>query len=212
MSPTFQPLIELLTTKLRCLRREQAERLWFGHVARPATSCRQFLKRLERTGLIHLTPVLARPELAMRKPLLDWRPGRPAPNFDRLAWQAESRLVRPAAGTLLITATKKTQRLTGGPIGRRPLRSAEINHDLMVAGIFELFIRERHERASTWLPEDAIVQERCVERQSSDATTIPDAIVVRDGDEIVIEIAGRYGAKKLRTIHEAYQERRYELW
>jgi hypothetical protein len=205
-------LIEILTMKVRCLRREQVERLWFGHAKQPRVICRQYLKRLEATGLVTLTNVMAPPEISVNSPLLDWRPGDEAPNFNRLAWQAESRLARAAMATTVISATKQAQALTGGPIGTRPQRSAEIAHDLMAAAVFESFRNNCPRRAASWKPEDALLQELFREQTSLANETVPDAIVVDDSEEIIIEIAGRYGACKLRAIHDAYKEHRYELW
>lgn len=213
LNPRMLELVEILTMKVRCLRREQIERLWFGHAKQPRVICRQYLKRVEAAGLVTLTNVMAPPELRVEAPLLEWQPGNPEPLFDRLAWRAESRLSRAATATTLITATKKAQAITGGPIGTRPQRSTETAHDLMAAAVFELFRNDRPDRAASWKPEEAILQELFRERTSLAQETIPDAIIVDGGgEEIVIEIAGRYGASKLRTIHDAYQERRYELW
>jgi hypothetical protein len=205
-------LIEILTTRVRCLRREQVERLWFAHAKQPRVICRQYLKRIEVAGLVTLANVMTPPEISFEAPLLDWRPGHEAPRFDRLAWQAESRLASAATATTLITATKKAQAITGGPIGSRPQRSAEIAHDLMAAAVFESFRNDRPDRAASWKPEEAILQELFTERTSLSQETLPDAIVVDGEEEIIIEIAGRYGANKLRAIHDACKERRYELW
>ena len=205
-------LVETLTKKVRCLRREQVERLWFAHAKEPRVICRQYLKRVEAAGLVTLANVMAPPEIDFNSPFLDWRPGNPEPLFDRLAWQAESRLAHAATATLLITATKKAQSLTGGPIGTRPQRSAEIAHDLMTAAVYESFRHRHPDRAASWKPEEAIVQELFAERMSLIRETIPDAIVVDGTEEIIIEIAGRYSASKLRSIHDAYKENRYELW
>lgn len=205
-------LVETLTMKVRCMRREQVERLWFAHAKEPRVICRQYLKRVEAAGLVTLTNVMAPTEIDFNSPLLDWRPGNPEPLFDRLAWQAESRLAHAATATLLITATKKAQALTGGPIGSRPQRSAEIAHDLMAAAVFESLRRNHPDRAASWKPEEAILQELFSERTSLAEETIPDAIVGDSSEEIIIEIAGRYGADKLRAIHDAHKERRYELW
>lgn len=212
LNPRMLELVEILTLKVRCLRREQVERIWFNHAKQPRVVCRQYLKRVKAAELVTLTNVMALPEISVNTPLLDWRPGQEEPNFDRLAWQADSRLARAATATTLITATKQAQALTGGPIGTRPQRSAEISHDLMAAAVFESFRKNRPDRAASWQPEDAILQELFREQTSLAKEMVPDAIVTDDGDEIAIEIAGRYGARKLRTIHEAYQEKRYELW
>lgn len=205
-------LVELLTTKVRCLRREQVERLWFGHTKQPSVMARQYLRRVERLGLVSLAKVMNPPEAAFNEPLLNWRPGNQEPNFDRLAWQAEARLARPAAATLVIAATKKAQAFTGGPIGSRPLRSAEMAHDLMVAGVFEQFHRDFPEIAKSWTPEDALLQNLFATQNTLCQEIIPDAIVMEGNDKIAIEIAGRYSAQKLRAVHHAHAGGCYHLW
>jgi hypothetical protein len=152
------------------------------------------------------------PEITFQAPLLDWRPGAPTPSFDRTAWQAETRLARPPETTLVVTATASGQALTGGPIGKRALRPIELAHDLLAAQLFEKFWRELPAVAASWRPEDELVQDSYQTCNTLADQLVPDAVVTDSGEEIAIEIVGRYSAKKLRMLHEGRRHGRYQLW
>jgi hypothetical protein len=152
------------------------------------------------------------PEITLRAPLLDWQPGGPKPNFDRIAWQAEARLAKAPQVALVVTATARAQALTSGPIGKRTIRPIELAHDLLAAQLFEKFLYEVPMIATSWRPEDELVQGFYQTCNSLERQLIPDAVVTHAGEEIVIEIVGRYAAGKLRNLHEARCHRRYQLW
>lgn len=153
--------------------------------------------------MVALHQIMTHPEIDVSTPILDYQPGNPVPDFDALAWQAQSRWTRPVEETLVATATKKAKQLAGGSIGGRPIRTREATHDIHCAAIY-LGLRERHpELAECWLPEDAL--------SHLEGRKIPDAII-RCDPPIVIEFVGSYSAKKLRGIHAELGVQRYQFY
>ena len=67
LNPRMLELVEILTLKVRCLRREQVERIWFNHAKQPRVVCRQYLKRVKAAELVTLTNVMALPEISGAK-------------------------------------------------------------------------------------------------------------------------------------------------
>lgn len=205
-------LVDLLTTKVRCLAVEQVASLVFSYAKAPRVAAGKHLRHMEEQGLLTIANVMAPKHFALEKPLLDWQPENGQPDFHHLSWFAEKRLATPPVRTRIVRATRKAQMRTLGAIGSRPLRSQEVTHDLMVSSVFAKHYKDLPAVARSWRSEDALLQELVSEQGDFSAATIPDAVLRVGDDEVMIEVVGRYSAKKLALIHEAHRERRYQLW
>lgn len=166
---------------------------------------------LRRRGLVRtqLRPVVL-PEL--REPIVRWAPGRPAPDFEAVAWAAGKRLEVTAIGRQRVTwATRRARRLVGGvAFGlRSPL---QVDHDLGVAAIYVALRRSRPSVGRRWIGEDVY---RRLRRPGRGQKT-PDGVIV-DGDgrlELVLDYLTRYPPARLRSFHRYWSDRRvpYEWW
>lgn len=87
-------------------------------------------------------------------------------------------------------ATATAQALTGGPIGKRAIRPIELAHDLLAAQLFEKFWRELPAVATSWRPEDELVQNSYQTWNTLARQLIPDAVITDGGEEIAVEIVG----------------------
>jgi hypothetical protein len=203
-SPRTDDVLECLTSKIRLLTTGQIARTWFAHTEKPTVIAAQYVRRLQVTGLITISRTMAHPEQELTEPILDWQPGSDEPNFDRLSWKACSRWSEHPVRTTVITATEKARSHTGGPIGGRPIRPLELNHDIGVSTVFLNIQARDPELARLWVHEDALAREA----RHNDRENLPDAQL----DGLVIEFAGAYSAKKLRAVHEHFSKRPYQLW
>ena len=200
-------LVQLLTQRLRVISDRQAATEPFGDAARPLQVARTAISRLERAGLVETFTAMVHPELTLEAPILDWRPGDPLPNFDRIAWQLNSRWSKPPVRTKIVYATRKAKRLRGGYCGGRKPRAKEITHDIHVARVFFGLRQKQPDLANHWISEDQL-------RAEGREGDIPDAVIrPLEGAEIIVEFGGSYGARKLRSIHQNYaQHGRYQIW
>lgn len=204
MDNGYTTVVEMLTHNVRVLADSQVAKLR----DLPVKIARQGLRRLERSGLVTLETCAIHPPLQLPEPLVDWIPGttdKPPP-FDAIAWQAESRWTKPLVRAVVVCATRKAQRLTGGTLGSRRIRPLELSHDITLSEIFLGLQTADPETARRWVPEDAL-------KDFGPAEKRPDA-VLRDGTtETLIELCGKaYSAKKLRAIHAAFSTRRYRIY
>jgi hypothetical protein len=187
--------------------RRQVARLAFQHTKEPEIIAQQWARRQARAGLLTLQYIAVHPELKLHEPLLEFHPGDPLPNFDALAWQVQSRWKLPPEMTLVATATKKARQFTGGVIGGRPIRHREVTHDVHVASVY-LRLRETDcELSKRWMPEDAVYATNAHEFR----TKVPDAVLTGK-EPLIVEFAGKYSARKLRSLHAEYSKSRYQLW
>lgn len=203
-SPRNDELLHCLTWSVRVLTLGQVAHKWFGHTAEPIVIAGQYARRFARTGMISITKTIAHPELQLKEPLLDWRPGDDQPNFDRLSWKATSRWNQHPTRTTVITATTKARCHTGGPIGGRPIRPLELQHDIGVSTVFLNLQARDPELARHWVHEDTLARDA----RHNDRENLPDARI----GALVVEFAGAYSANKLRSVHERYSNDSYQLW
>lgn len=193
----------VLTNKVRILTLSQVARLSFDHVKHPRTSARQWLKRQANEDLVTLHEMMIHPEIDVTVPLLDYQPGNPTPDFEAIAWRAQSRWQDPVRPTLIAAATRKAKLRRGGLVGGRPIRIREATHDVHCASVYLSLRNSNEELAERWMPEDALPH--------SDGDRLPDAIITGE-EPIVIDFVGAYAAKKLRQFHNEFQSMRYRFY
>ncbi len=201
-------ILDTLVRRIRVLSvRQIATHWWPGQVSGRRLALRR-LSKLEMAGWLERYRLMARPELDLDGPLAVWTTREPMPNFDALAYQLRSRWCEPAENTEVVVATAHAGRLLGGSGGRRP-RPSEATHDLHMASIYLKCCRENAMLASTWKSEELLARQRSARRGK-----VPDAMVVRHGQPLIIEFGGAYAAPKLRDFHAycATQNWPYEIW
>jgi hypothetical protein len=164
------------------------------------------LRRLERRGLLKLEHAMVHPPLCLEEPLFEWQTETLEPDWERLAWMAQSRWNKDPVLSVIVSATAEAKKLTGGPIGGRPIRQTEISHDVTLAQLWLRFRKTEPIVAPSWIPEDALSGFEPNQKR-------PDALITVAGNEIVLELAGKaYSAKRLAAIHAAYRHRHYRLY
>jgi len=202
-------LLQVLTLRLRCLGVQQVASHWWRGRVDAARNARARLRQLEASKLVVLAAVLARPLPDLLVPVASWAPGEPTPDFAPIAYRLKHRFTRPVVSMQVVFASPSAACRFGGQPGRVPRRS-EATHDLGLASVYLLFLREVPTRATSWVGESQLVREK-----SPTARKVPDALIrTRRGDETVIEFGGEYSKGKLAEFHDdcAERGRRYELW
>lgn len=203
-------LRETLCWKIRVLSREQAVRVFaLAGVASPRVAKRR-LHMLSRLRLVACEELLARPLLALDRPVLSWRPGESAPDYEALAWTLEKRWQAPLVPTRVFFAGRETVRIFGGCAKGHLTNVNQVSHDLHVGEVYLKFLERDRARAGMWVSEDELAEHRKkFEKQ-------PDAVLHDEAGraKLVIEFGGLYGPEKLRAFHVAMTNRSlpYELW
>jgi hypothetical protein len=201
-------ILDALVHRVRVLSVGQVARTWFGTTSDPDRFAARRVAVLEGAGLVERCDLLARPELRFGAPLARWCTGEVVPTFSQVATKLAARWREPVRQTPAVIATKTAGTRLGGVGGRRPRRS-EASHDLSLAGLYLRFVAREPEVAKTWVSESGLRR-----FGFGNAAKLPDALVYRDGEPIIVELGGTYGAGKLREFHGFCREHglRYELW
>jgi hypothetical protein len=179
-------------------------------LAAPRTSdkaVRRMLRRLTRGQLLERTfaNVVICPAVS---PLFVWRPGDQAPCARKLSEAARRRWPITAQPTEVYWASRLAANLFGSSAGRlSPLEHR--GHDLHLAEVYVCFRSQRPQEAPMWRGEDSLP--KAGYRQKD-----PDAFLLDTHGRIrlVVESAGRYGARQVEAFHGHCCERSlpYELW
>lgn len=196
-----------LTHAVRLLSDEQVGRLWFPNSKRPQAHARALLQRLATKGLVRLLTAMVHPELQLRNPAFEWRPGDLSPPFGRLAFHLKARWRDAPQRTVVARATTHARRMLGGFIGGRPIRSHEVSHDLGLATVYFRLLETTPELKGLWRHEDELWQAGAHRR----GQPIPDAVLLKT-PQVAIEFGGEYGAQKLALVHRHFESGPYELW
>lgn len=146
----------------------------------------------------------------LHDPIFTWSPGRPAPDFESVAWAAAERTrTTPTTRVRVLWSTADTLRMVGG-VETRLRKPLQIEHDLGVAAMHFAFRRSIGD--GVWCGEDAFrVWRRPTRGQKS-----PDAVVLdREGSvSLVLDYLTAYSAPRLRRFHHYWAARRkpYQWW
>lgn len=197
----------MLARRVRVITDRQTAAKFYPGTARPIRVARTAFDRLKRRGLVETLTAMVHPEPMLEGPVLDWRPGDPLPNFDRIAWKLQSRWTEPLVRTTVAWATTKAKQAQGALSRGRGPRAKEITHDIGVSQVYFHLCRHHPELAEHWIGEDEL-------RAQGRTDDIPDAIIaLPEGQHISIDFGGAYSARKLRTIHQNYAPQgRYQIW
>ncbi|QEG36212.1 hypothetical protein [Bythopirellula goksoeyrii] len=141
--------------------------------------------------------------LELNEPLLRWSPGSIIPEISQIAWQNEKRWkMAVPTRTICITATAQAVAEYGGHC-REP-RPREVEHDINLAEVFLRLDAQSTLEGLQLTPEDSIPH---------DNQKRPDALLERNGEQIVIDLLGRgYSKQKIQTLWQHYREVPLELW
>ncbi len=149
---------------------------------------------------------------ALTDPMAIWRPSRPAPAFDAIAWAASARFATTQTRRERVYwAAPDATKIVGGVGGslRKPL---QIEHDLGVAEMFFAQLRRYPGSELRWQGEDAF----CRLRRRSRGQKTPDAVLLdhKGRIKIVFDYLTQYSAIRLRDFHRYWSVRntRYEWW
>jgi hypothetical protein len=208
LGPRAADLLAVLTRRVRLLSVAQVARVWWATVRDARRSADAQVAVWADAGWLVAERLLARPELALRRPLVCWQPGQALPDFARVAAVLRVRWHRaPAVLTPCVRASATAHvALTGRPA--RSSRPGEVTHDLHVARVYLLMRASLPTRARSWVLEDALPT------SDEPGEKRPDACVTDGRHQTAIELAGEYDAPKLRAFHDgcAAQNLAYELW
>lgn len=212
-SPTARDreLQQALVQKTRLMNLRQIADQWFGgdlaNTRRRLKQQPEFIERIE----VHARSL---PELL--QPVVTWRAGDPAPNYEAVAYQLQSRWksspVRPCSAFI---ATERLSQLYGGRNRGELKHPLQATHDLGVAQIWLHLHAHYPEWAAAWRSEDLLAHTRRGEK-------VPDAFIVNATEEVccVIEFGGAYSAERVREFCEDCMQREvagqrglpFQLW
>lgn len=185
--------------KVRVLTREQIARTWFGHVQGPARSAAVCVRNLDSHDFVRVSSAMLHPEIDVSRPLFSFRPGDEEPDTGRLSWWARRRFTKSPVRTVIVTPGPG---LVLGSL--RHLRSTEILHDTLVASLFLSLVDKDARVFERWSLEDLLA--------GRFTGKIPDAVLITDHGEVVIEVIGAYSARKVAEIHAAFCHGAYQLY
>ena len=198
-------LLELLTKKVRLVSTRQVAREFFSHCKHPIAAANRQIERLEKIGILQTERAMCHTVMALAGPVFEFEPGGDIPDFNRVAWQLQSRWKEPLLNTSVAFATKKAMAAFGGVCGGRSPRPGEITHDIHVAEVFFRFSRERPDWADAWVSEDVL-------RKEGRIGEIPDSVIHLSDNDVIIDFGGSYSAAKLKRMHGAFCHTRYQIW
>lgn len=205
----MQDIIFTLTHKVRVLTLQQVATTWWPESDQAEAAARKTLNRLARLNLVRLIEADIRQPLNLDGPMLSWCLGEEKPDFGPLSYRAKNRWEGVSATKLVVSPTRQAANWMGGVVNRTS-RLSEINHDINVANVYLGFRKSRVQRASSWLPEEALRRQLNLEIESY----LPDALVYDEGKPTVIELAGKYPKQRFDEIHGFCDENglNYEIW
>lgn len=200
-------ILETLTLRIRVLSVAQIGRVWWRDSASPVSIVRRRLKQLQEAGYVEPLNLMAHPELPLTEPIVNWRPGDPAPDFGAVSWRLRSRWTQPLVNTTCAIATRSAGQFFGGYGGRKP-RRAETTHDLHLSAIFLRMRTLEPSRAATW------ISEADRKKDSGYGEKLPDGIVIDGQQKTAIEFGGAYDKPKLQEFHAFCDQQAlaYEIW
>jgi hypothetical protein len=163
----------------------------------PQSAARAHLRRRENEGLVRSAVVDAYPTPELTKPLHIHRPGRPAPDFDKLAYVLEKRWAVPAATIRVYFPTRIFARLHGTWTGCDTIPEPnKASHNLLVSSVWLIYLQRCPELALYhWTAERRLQFEH---RRGRHLGPIPDGLIRGDRHTTAVEVGGRYPAAAIR--------------
>lgn len=203
-------LLDTLVHRVRVLSVDQIAAMWWPDTGQPHQFAQRCLRRLERAALIVRQTVLTEPPLRLSGPVVNWAPGHSTPNFAAVSYALQSRWQGCVPSPMpVVAATRKAIHQYGGH-GLGGLRQRlQVNHDLHLAAVYLLKLRQDPALPGRWVGEDQL-------GKAGYGIKDPDAFLLGPlgQTECVVEFGGRYDERRVRSFHEhcARFGMRYELW
>jgi len=204
-------ILKALTHDVRVLTVGQIGRYrWCGD--QPiAGAAEERLLRLQKARLVEVVELLARPELDLSRPEIDWAPHLDQePRFGAISYRLKKRWNALPVPTLVVRATRVASRQYGGYNNGYRLRPDEVTHDIHVGALW-MKQSEKSALELFWTGEGKLRAEGTAQF----AGRIPDGVLRRPGQTEpvqIVEFGGAYGPAKLRDIHRAFCEYPYAVW
>jgi len=197
----------MLLWKCRIGTAESFAQLLYPHSKNGIALVRRDIKALVDAGFINRQKLLLKTLPDVVAPIFSWYPGRPPPDYYQLEYLCQSRWTSPPKLTSIISATTKAARALGGNVMK--VAPDMIDHDFVVARAYEKYPTRCQEQ---WVGEMIFEDvDKGFGIKIPDAKLICNGVVTR-----IIEGAGRYDARRLRSFHEFhFQHNRsipYDLW
>ena len=209
LTPRDNAILSALTTKVRLLTLAQMVEAWWPASSSARPNARKRVALLLEAGLIKTATVPAHPMLSLDQPILTWRPGDAAPDFDQVAYQLQSRWPREYVPTHVYHASHRAARHYGSRSHGAIRHPDQATHDLHLSSVFLRVLRDYPQIALQWVGEDEFAPEREGEK-------LPDAVVkdAAGAVRLVIEFGGKYDPKRFKAFHEDCASRQlpYQLW
>jgi hypothetical protein len=200
-------IAETLTRRVSLLSVDQIASIWWPDIG-SNRDVRRKLRPLREALLIHRTFVNVHPRLTLQRPLIEWQPGMPSPDFTRVARRVKARWNKAAVPTEVYWGSQLAANLFGSSARQLP-PLLHRDHDLLLGEVFVLYRRLHPQLATCWLSEHVFPK-------AGFRVKDPDAFIIGETgrSQRVIESAGRYGLSQIVSFHEHCVEwdLPYELW
>jgi len=170
---------------------------------------RSVIRRLRRRQLLG-SAVTPAPLPQLDEPIISWSYGRPAPDFEAVAWAAGERVRKtPSSRVRVLWSTAGALRIVGG-VETRLRKPLQLEHDLGVASMYFACCRKTGD--GVWCGEDAYR----LSRRPTRGQKSPDAVLLdsEGGVTLVLDYLTAYSAPRLRKFHHYWAARRkpYQWW
>ena len=203
-------ILHALTHCVRLFSTQQIAAYWWKSSSKSSTTLRDRIRILAECDWIRRGTVFARPLPPIERPLFVWRPREPAPEFDAIAWIAQSRWTAAPKSISVVVASNKSSRHFFGRQARGIRQGFQTTHDLGVAEVYLRFREQFPLQISQWRGERMIAHLRRRKK-------VPDAVIADEAlwpPKLVVEFAGAYSARRLRQFHHVCvkEQLSYQLW
>lgn len=207
ISQSDEELVEMLSSKVRCLSLQQiADTFFLGH----CSNARRRIRQLKQLKLFVEHSIVTRVLRGVSEPVFRYQPGDQAPNADQLSRYLKTRWKRIRTSTTsMFMLHPQAARMTGSSLKGRLPHPLQAGHELALSSVYLLLRKTAPQLARNWRGEDAFVG-------AASTGQVPDAVIASDKGNIAtaIELGGFYSAKRLRRFHKHCCEQRmnYEIW
>lgn len=202
-----EEILRALTLYVRLFSQSQVRHHWFEG---DAANARRRMKQLQSDGYIERVVVRSRSVPQFTRPLIQWKPGHPAPNFAEASYACKKRWqLRHVQTCTAYVATEMAANRYGGKMRGTIKKDLQVTHDIGVAQVWLYFDANAPQWADAWRGEDLMAATRRGQK-------LPDAFIVDKAGSVVcvIEFGGSYDEQRIRDFHDDCVDRNlsYQLW
>lgn len=186
---------------------------FFAHCRDPLRAARGYLRRRRKEGLIDSAVVDAYPTPELDRPLHVHRPGRPEPDFGKLAYELEKRWNVASQPIKVYFATPNFARLHGSWTGCKHVPEPnKCGHNLLVSRVWLLYLKQRPDVALNCWTSERFLQFQY--RRGHHSGPIPDGLINTKHKTVAVEVGGLYNAATIRRHAERFNKAKWHwvLW